>query len=81
MSERPKLAEAMNAMMSVSHRLFAAALADHHAGVRRSAVRSGKAAVIELARHDAGPASLKGQPLPSVATVPRAVRFDSRLHA
>ena len=69
----------MNVMMSVSHRLFAAALAESDAG-RRARTRSDRLPVIELDR----PEIRSSMPLPRVplpAATGRPAWFDSRLHA
>jgi hypothetical protein len=70
----------MNAMMSVSHRLFAAALAENGVG-RRVGSRPDKPPVIALARREAGPSPSKQPMIPTAALTPRPVMFDSRLHA
>jgi hypothetical protein len=70
----------MNAMMSVSHRLFAAALAENGVG-RRGGSRSDRPPVIELARREADPSPSKQPMVPSPGLTPRPVMFDSRLHA
>ena len=64
----------MNAMMLVSHRLFAAALAEN-SDVRRPRPRSGKPVIIEVAVREAAPSWRKENPTRS-----RSARFDSQLH-
>jgi len=70
----------MNAMMSVSHRLFAAALADN-SEARRPVPRSEKQVVIELARREAASVWSKARPSLAQPMAPREIRLDSRLNA
>jgi len=70
----------MNAMMSVSHRLFAAALAENSVA-RRPAPRSEKQVLIELAGREIDSAWSKARPALAQPVVSRVIRLDSRLNA
>jgi len=65
----------MNALTTVSNRLFTAALAEKSGG-RRRAPRSEKEVIIELAQREV----TQSKP-PSVPVSPKEVRFDWRLRA
>jgi len=69
----------MNALMTVSNRLFTAALADK-SGARRRAPRSEKEVIVDLARRELA-TGLRKQIAPPSPSVPKMVRFDSRLGA
>ena len=66
----------MNAMMPVSYRLFAAALAENSVGLRPRP-RPEKQVVIELSGRETAANWLKKTP----PVMSREVRFDSRLNA
>ena len=70
----------MNAMMSVSHRLFAAALAEN-AEVRRPRPQSDKPVVIEVGRRAAASPWSREYPALAQPVRSREVRLDSRLNA
>lgn len=70
----------MNAMMSVSHRLFAAALAEN-TEARRPVPRSEKQVIIEMARREIATAWSKARPALAQPVESRVIRLDSRLNA